>query len=637
MNNDRAENLEETCICVWGDNTFGQLALDTTNIEQQLFMPKHITFEIHISEISCAFQHTLLRTVEGKLYAAGNNLKGQLGIGKKIKRKTSPTMLSLPDENEKVLLASAQGFHNVIYTEYGNVYVWGDNSYGQLGTKDFEDRDFPYAITKNLNINDEVAVKGVSCGKEHSVVLLTNGKTIAWGSNANYQLGVDTNSNTEVNSPVICNVSNIKQIAAGYEQTLWLDNNGDVWVAGNNSEGRLIITEKNQVIKRPTRIQTPERIKRISASNFNAIISEKDVLYIWGSFLDEILPICAPFDEDDVGSVRSNPQKDNSQLSSKYIRDKSQQRIRVASISLGNNLIVAADDIGDCYSWGLNDHGQLGQVIDETQTDIPTAEPLPKKLIIFRPFETKSVHVGYNFAMILVSERAPEDIEANSMEYVPFNVQYDNQDYKHVANPNYQPEPIHQEDDLEDKDNDDESNQEVDNQEIEEQNDDAEELSVTANKMSTNKKNTNRNSDEMIEVFRLLVFLYENLRFNLIKIIDDNIDVDETLSEEFINLIRKQQDIIDDYLQRFNLRIDLPFELNISNLYKFKYPNALKLVKEELTTEERTLIKQEKVQQQKEEERKLIKNEIVAKLREERNKIDKRISQLGEILKETNK
>jgi len=508
------------------------------------------------------------------------------------------------------------------------VYVWGGNGCGQLGTKDFDERDLPFDITKHLNLKADVALKGISCGKDHSVVLLTNGKSMAWGSNASFQLGVETNSTAEVSAPMMCNVGNIKQLAAGYEQTLWLDNNGEVWVAGNNADGRLIATEKAQVIKRPARIQTPERVKRVIASNFNAIVSDKDVLYIWGHFLDEILPICAPFDEDEVGSVGSGPKHDNSQLSSNYLRDRSNQRIRVTSVGLGYNLVTAADDVGDCYSWGLNSHGQLGQVIDENQTEIATSEPLPKKLIIFRPFETKSVHVGYNFAMILVSERPPEDIEGNSMEYVPYNVQFGGQEYPHEANAGYVPEPIPQEDDMEDKDGEDESQQ--DGHDIDDQAE--EEVSVVASK-----KGNGKMSDEMFEVFRLLVFLYENLRFNLIKIIDDNIDVDETLSEEFINLIRKQQDIIDDYLQRFNLRIDLPFDLNLSNLYKFKYPNALKLVKDELSGEDRVMINQDKMQQQKEEERKTIKSEIVAKLREERNKIDKRISQIGEILKETNK
>lgn len=72
----------------------------------------------------------MFRSVEGEVFVTGDNSKYQLGIGKKIKRRISPTAIILQDSQEKILLAQAQGFHNVIYTEYGNVYSWGDNNHG---------------------------------------------------------------------------------------------------------------------------------------------------------------------------------------------------------------------------------------------------------------------------------------------------------------------------------------------------------------------------------------------------------------------------------------------------------------------------------------------------------------------------
>ncbi len=112
-------NHDETKLGIWGNNTFGQLALDSD--DRHVFTPKLITFAIHISEISCGTYHSLFRSVEGDLFVTGDNHKGQLGIGKKIKRRTSPTSISLQDPEEKILLASARGCHNIIYTEYGNM------------------------------------------------------------------------------------------------------------------------------------------------------------------------------------------------------------------------------------------------------------------------------------------------------------------------------------------------------------------------------------------------------------------------------------------------------------------------------------------------------------------------------------
>lgn len=125
----------DTKLGVWGSNFYGQLAVDSEN-EREITMPKLLSFEIDIREISCGFQHTLLRSVEGELYVTGDNSKLQLGIDRKIKRRISPSAIEFDTPEEKILIAQANGFFNIVYSEYGQVYSWGDNSHGQLGTED---------------------------------------------------------------------------------------------------------------------------------------------------------------------------------------------------------------------------------------------------------------------------------------------------------------------------------------------------------------------------------------------------------------------------------------------------------------------------------------------------------------------
>lgn len=43
----------------------------------------------------------------------------------------------------------------------------------------------------------------------------------------------------------------------------------------------------------------------------------------------------------------------------------------------------------------------------------------------------------------------------------------------------------------------------------------------------------------MYHIFRMLVFLYEDLRYKLIKIIDENVEVDNVLTPDFVELIKK--------------------------------------------------------------------------------------------------
>lgn len=46
-------------------------------------------------------------------------------------------------------------------------------------------------------------------------------------------------------------------------------------------------------------------------------------------------------------------------------------------------------------------------------------------------------------------------------------------------------------------------------------------------------------NDPLFHIFRMIVFLYEDLRYKLIKIIDENVDVDKVLSPDFVDLIKK--------------------------------------------------------------------------------------------------
>ena len=55
--------------------------------------------------------------------------------------------------------------------------VWGDNSEGQLGIADREDRDAPA-----LNTNAApLGVVGIACGTRHSLLLLRNGSVAGFG------------------------------------------------------------------------------------------------------------------------------------------------------------------------------------------------------------------------------------------------------------------------------------------------------------------------------------------------------------------------------------------------------------------------------------------------------------------------
>ena len=215
---------------------------------------------------------------------------------------------------------------------------------------------------------------------------------------------------------------------------------------------------------------------------------------------------------------------------------------------MGSDFIVVADDYGESYSWGNNESGQLGQTVEENQTGLVPYESVPKKLILFNPFDVKSVHTGLDFTILLITEKVQENYEGTSVDYMPYNMQYpQGQGY-----PEEEEEREGAEEDLE------EEERFVD--EMEEEGTDDGTIKINKN-------------DPLFHIFRMIVFLYEDLRYKLIKIIDENVNVDQVLSEEYVDLIKRQQDIIDEYLKIFDLKKNIDLEVDLNNINKFQYVN----------------------------------------------------------------
>ena len=53
---------------------------------------------------------------------------------------------------------------------------------------------------------------------------------------------------------------------------------------------------------------------------------------------------------------------------------------------------------------------------------------------LFRPFDVKSVHVGYDFAILLLSDKANENYEGTSVDYIPYKTDGEQEEYVENVN-----------------------------------------------------------------------------------------------------------------------------------------------------------------------------------------------------------
>src|SRR6478672_6532901 len=153
-------------------------------------------------------RHDGMATVDGPLWAWGNNGWGQLGDGSKESR-TTPVETDLPED--LVAIEAATNTVHAICSD-GTILAWGHNPFGQLGDGTTTASAFPVTV-KNLR-----GVTSIAAG-DFVLAVKSDGTVWAWGRNDGYQLGngTTTSATTPVKVPGLRNVTAVAVgIATGY-------------------------------------------------------------------------------------------------------------------------------------------------------------------------------------------------------------------------------------------------------------------------------------------------------------------------------------------------------------------------------------------------------------------------------------
>uniref|UniRef100_A0A480VLB4 E3 ISG15--protein ligase HERC5 n=1 Tax=Sus scrofa TaxID=9823 RepID=A0A480VLB4_PIG len=227
-----------------------------------------------IIQITCGDYHSLALSKGGELFAWGENLHGQLGVGRGIASTPTPQMV---EHLYGVPLAqvSAGGAHSVALSMSGNVYSWGGNDFGQLGLGHTDDADFP----SRIEALDGQHVEFLACGASHTALLTKGGLVLTFGDGRCGQLGHNSTQN-ELRPRLVTELvgKRVTQMACGREHTLaYVSDLGKVFAFGSGTEGQLGNGgTHNQLIPRPMKLPSNEELK------FESRTSEKELIMIAG-------------------------------------------------------------------------------------------------------------------------------------------------------------------------------------------------------------------------------------------------------------------------------------------------------------------------------------------------------------------
>jgi alpha-tubulin suppressor-like RCC1 family protein len=255
-----------------GDNSNGQLGLGSDNTIYDTFTEIADLNDKNIIAVAVGKAHSFALSKSGKVYMAGDNNYGQLGLGDSDNRDTFTEVSDLGGKN--IIAIAAGHFHSFALSNDGMVYAAGWNENAQLGLGDNVSRNVFTEITDLKDKN----ITAIAAGRLHSFALSKGGKVYAVGLNENGQLGlgdnVSRNTFTEITN---LRDKNITAIAAGRFHSFALSNEGKVYAAGNNENGQLGLNdEDNRNSFTEVSDLADKNITAVTTGEFHSFISSNE-------------------------------------------------------------------------------------------------------------------------------------------------------------------------------------------------------------------------------------------------------------------------------------------------------------------------------------------------------------------------
>ncbi|XP_075561395.1 RCC1 and BTB domain-containing protein 1 isoform X5 [Pelecanus crispus] len=239
--------------------------------------------------------HVVLCTEDGEVYAWGHNGYSQLGNGT-TNQGITPVQVCTNLLIKKVVEVACGSHHSMALSFDGDLYAWGYNNCGQVGSGSTANQPTPRRVSNCLQGK---MVVGIACGQTSSMAVVNNGEVYGWGYNGNGQLGLGNNGNqlTPCRVAALHGVC-ILQIACGYAHTLALTDEGLLYAWGANTYGQLgtgnksnqlspvqIMMEKERDTGNVLPVLLMERVVEIAAchsAHTSAAKTQSGQVYMWG-------------------------------------------------------------------------------------------------------------------------------------------------------------------------------------------------------------------------------------------------------------------------------------------------------------------------------------------------------------------
>lgn len=348
-------------LYTWGWGVHGQLGHNSVEDCHYPRLVRSLISEVCVS-CSAGHAHSLILTANGKVWACGSSVFGQLGTGSNAKSSSPVQVYGLP---EKIIAVSTAYFHNLALAESNRLYTWGSSPQvlrlqaqaqkkarlklgcqQQQSNPNTEENETIINQQMQENIDGEIVNNEVTEKLDNTELEGEHSRTKPHLKLARTSRFVTLNAEMVVSPSV-----EFKGLPAGRPVTETCNNTVPT-ESVTHSSGTLTGIDDGLSHLSPTLVDTSHvegRIVQISCGcHHSALVTEKGQVYTWGRNLDAQL---------------GNGARTKEALYPTYINIGGGTKLQNAVC--GGDFTLGMESGGKIWAWGSNQQAQLGHLPTE--------------------------------------------------------------------------------------------------------------------------------------------------------------------------------------------------------------------------------------------------------------------------------
>jgi len=261
----------------WGNNQYGKLGNGNTSVQNNPVQEaRSATTWAYMSH---GYQHSAAIRTDGTLWAWGYNNAGQLGTAGTTSQQTGPVQVGSATDWAVVAVGDS---HTMAIKTNGTLWAWGANSNGQLGTGNTT------SVTNGpVQVGTAKDWVAIECGASFTVALKDYGAVYAWGSNAYGQVADGTTTSPRSSPVQVGTDEDWVAVAAGDNHAMAIKTDGTLWGWGRNNSGQVgngnTTTPQNRIVQVGTTNGTAGNWVAVSCGSEHTVaIKRNGTLWGWG-------------------------------------------------------------------------------------------------------------------------------------------------------------------------------------------------------------------------------------------------------------------------------------------------------------------------------------------------------------------